>query len=118
MEPNLKNGDLLLIRKADFPILRWFSSSDKDEHAHLLDESGLNDVSGPMIRRRRLREYEYQHAMAKGDEGLWFRCPPWPQRGQVVTYRSPYKYPSELCVKRVIGVSGQVVRTEVQQYHS
>lgn len=109
MEPNLRDGDLLLIRKADFPVLRCFSSND--EHQHLLDETNLNDVSGPLMRRRRLREYEYQHAMLKGDEGLWFRSPPWPQRGQVVTYRSPYKYPPEFCIKRVIGVAGQVVST-------
>lgn len=126
MDPSLKNGDVLLIRKADFPVLRWnrnndvnksdfgdddnnnnTSSSSSDQHHN---GGGHDDVSGPMMRNRRLREYEYQHHLARHDSTVWFRCPPWPMRGQIVTYRSPYQYPSELCVKRVVGVAGQVVR--------
>lgn len=119
MEPNLRDGDLLLIRKADFPIMRWFKFTNKDdENDHLLDDSDLDDVSGPMMRRRRLREYEYQLVMRREDKGVWLRCPPWPQRGQVVTYRSPYKYPYELCVKRVIAVAGQVVSRIVPFFFS
>ena len=122
MEPSLKDGDILLIRKADFPIFRWYgpthkkNSEDDNIFAKISNydnddgDNNLDDVSGPLMRSRRLREYEYQHHLAQHDAAVWWRCPPWPLRGQIVTYRSPYKYPPELCIKRVVGIAGQVVR--------
>ena len=51
-----------------------------------------------------------QHHLARHDSTGWFRSPPWPMRGLIVTYRSPYQYPSELRVKRVVDVAGQAAR--------
>jgi len=122
MEPTLKNGDILLIRKSDFPGLRRYWSAKNKNQDILMDGPGededgvskinsnnLGSVSSAMMRSRILREYEYQQHLERHDSSVWIRCPPWPMRGQIVTYRSPYKYPPELCIKRVIGVAGQVV---------
>ncbi|CAB9513557.1 Signal peptidase, peptidase S26 [Seminavis robusta] len=105
MEPNLKHGDILVIRKADFPLLRRQKGN--------VDESLLEDIHGEddETKTRRVREYEFQHFMAKEDATVWARWPPWPLRGQIVTYRSPDVYPPHLVIKRVVGVAGQVVET-------
>ena len=147
MEPSLKNGDILLVRKADFPGLRRFllgiigstgsrdgpnrkksmmtqdivlsvnktydSNKDNDDNN---DDTNNNEkesdgTSNLVLRNRRLREYEYQDHVARESSSVWFRSPPWPMKGQIVTYRSPYQYPTELCIKRVVGVAGQVVGT-------
>lgn len=134
MEPSLKHGDILLIRKADFPVLRRFgigSSSGPDKSTMAQDildvgskhsNNGGNDddddenvedrISNLIMRNRRLREYEYQDHIARESASVWFRSPPWPIKGQIVTYRSPYQYPTELCIKRVVGVAGQIVSRE------
>ena len=123
MEPNLKHGGILLIRRADFPILRGFGDGpDKRTIAKdILDIKETDDehdtsLSSLVMKSRRLRECEYQHHLARENSSVWFRCPPWPMRGQIVTYRSPYQYPTELCIKRVVGVAGQVVSMNSLQH--
>jgi len=130
MEPSLKDGDLLLIRKADFPVLRRLRGNSTDHDLAVakerLDRSNQrdNDAVGDDInkdvtpvcdllrRSRRLREYEYQQHLARESAAVWIRSPPWPLKGQIVTYKSPNQFPTEVCVKRVVGLSGQVVSQE------
>lgn len=116
MEPTLQNGDVLLVRKADFPIVGRmgrrigvrYNRSDVDES--LLTN---NDTLEEETKKRRLREYEFQHFAARENAGVWARWPPSPARGQIITYRSPDAYPPDLVIKRVIGLAGQVVREYV-----
>ena len=129
MEPSLKHGDILLIRKADFPVLRRLGiggnnsgPNNKSTMAQDIWDVGKNNnnededdenvedrIANLVMRSRRLREYEYQDHIERESASIWFRSPPWPIKGQIVTYRSPYQYPTELCIKRVVGVAGQVV---------
>jgi signal peptidase I len=111
MEPTLKNGDILLIRKADFPILGRIGRRLGVGYKSDIDESLLdnNDNADEETKRRRLREYEFQHFASRENAGVWVRWPPSPVKGQIITYRSPDAYPPDLVIKRVIGVSGQVV---------
>lgn len=133
MEPSLKNGDILLIRRADFPAFRTSigfggggsestrtttttTKSDKaasthDDSSDENDDDKIQSISDLIRRSRQMREVEYQHHRARENSSVWFRCPPSPMKGQIVTYRSPYQYPTELCVKRVVGVEGQVIET-------
>lgn len=135
MEPTLKDGDILLMRKADFPVLRrWGIGTGRHDgpdkstmRKDLLtvkktydsdgdDENENERISNLLMRSRRLREYEYQDHVARESSLVWFRSPPWPMKGQIVTYRSPYRYPTELCIKRVVGVAGQVVSIVTVRY--
>lgn len=112
MEPSLKNGDILLVRKADFPLWRrWLRSSPRTDDDSFWKEDP-NDKSKPSMRDRRVREYEYQQSLERHRSGFPYVYPPTPLRGQIVSYRSPNNYPYELCIKRVIAVSGQVVATK------
>ena len=122
MEPTLHDGDILLVRKADFPLLttrmrvRDPHKVRDDTRSLLKNPSGDNklhhhdDDEEDEMQRRHVRELEYQHFMARENQGVWVRWPPTPVRGQIITYHSPDVYPPDLVIKRVIGVAGQVVR--------
>lgn len=104
MEPTLQSGDLLLVRKADFPIWRRWSGNSNNKK---LDES-FWDEKDAAVRERRIRDYEFQQSLLQNNSAI-YQSPPTAIRGQIVSYLSPYKYPPEKCVKRVVAVAGQVV---------
>ena len=105
MEPTFQSGDLLLVRKADFPLWRRWVSKEVDDGFWKEDPS---DTSVPSLRDRRIRDYEFQQSLVQNNRAI-YQSPPTAMRGQIVSYWSPYKYPPEKCVKRVVAVAGQVV---------
>jgi signal peptidase I len=113
MEPTLQNGDILLIRKADFPIMgRVMMACNNSNKTHDNNDND-NDVNDDKLeeetKKRRLRENEFQRFAARENQAVWVRWPPSPMRGQIITYKSPDAYPPDLVIKRVIGLAGQVV---------
>jgi signal peptidase I len=91
MEPNLKHGDVVLVRKSDFlpNMLRSESLEDATERARIL----------------------------RRDDDTWaahswlLHQPPFVLQGDVVVFRSPSTaFPNEYNIKRIIAQGGQLVR--------
>ena len=94
MEPSLKEGDILLVRKFD-----WFFSRVKDNPETKRTDKDLGTNS-----------YRYSFAPI-------LHCPPIVSPGQVVVFASPATaFPSENHVKRVVGIAGQVVRVRPKDH--
>lgn len=109
MEPALHDGDILLVRKADFfPHLdwkRWTSSSYssyEEEEAH---QTAIRVIA---------HDAQSGRPIGENNVGYTYLHPPTiHQLGAVVVFRAPDadKYPaSEYRVKRVVGLGGQIVR--------
>ena len=89
MEPTLKKGDVVWVRKADGGnLFQWGTGSDDD--------------------RGRIQRHEAMNA-AYGPTSILYSHPPLALPGDVVLYRSLEKYRG-LCVHRVAGVGGQWLR--------
>jgi len=113
MEPELENGDLILVRKCELGTV-----ADSLVRAIFGGEDGN---AGETTERARLLMYEWAEQSGMGGMGLnahqhqvpvsrLYECPPLALSGHVVVYKNPrVAFPNELCVKRVIGVSGQYV---------
>mmetsp|Transcript_3754 Transcript_3754/g.8279 ORF Transcript_3754/g.8279 Transcript_3754/m.8279 type:complete len:243 (-) Transcript_3754:340-1068(-) len=108
MEPNLTDGDVLLVRKADFyPRRQWeqWSSPATSYEEEVANQNAIRVMANDANSGRPI-----------GDElvGNTFLHPPMiHQLGSVVVFRAPdaRRYPSsEYRVKRVIGLGGQIVR--------
>ena len=88
MEPSLREGDVVLVRKAD--ILPVLASSGSGEEF--------------TTRAQILRIEGHQ-------QSLLFARPPVLLPGDVVVFCNPMKaFPNEYNIKRVLGVGGQMVR--------
>lgn len=126
MEPNLKDGDVLLVRKSDiYPERmwrRWASAGSKDDDDDN-NERTTNKVDGDDIdAAENDRNSDALHVMAYDVSsgrpiGNWhigytyLKPPTICQTGIVILYRAPdaEKYPmGEYRVKRVIGLGGQI----------
>jgi hypothetical protein len=101
MEPSLREDDVVLVRKSDAGMLlsRFgiaFLRADDDE-----------------ILRTQLRRAENDEAATAGYHVAvprLYEQPPMALPGHVVVYKNPETV-CEYCTKRVVGVSGQVLRT-------
>lgn len=109
MEPTLQEGDVVLIRK-----------SDPGYFAHFM--FGFPPLNDDTISTARLRTVEKLQGTASVPSsppvlfsGLWYSCPPIALPGQVVVYQDPEVFPPNLCVKRVVGVSGQWMMTQTMK---
>lgn len=105
MEPTLKDGDVLLIRKSDMGVLPetiWAIVTG--------DTMGGNNVDADqarILRQEQLQGIGGEHA---GLSRIYDR-PPIALNGHAIVYKNPETaFPTQLCVKRVIGVGGQRVR--------
>mmetsp|Transcript_30530 Transcript_30530/g.62301 ORF Transcript_30530/g.62301 Transcript_30530/m.62301 type:complete len:257 (-) Transcript_30530:941-1711(-) len=115
MEPALKHGDVLLVRKADFyPRRQWAQwaaspSSNFDSYNQQCDK--YHDHENAL--RAIALDAQSQRPIGDSITGYTFLNPPTIyQLGSVVVFRAPdaEKYPSsEYRVKRVIGLGGQIV---------
>lgn len=118
MEPTLKHGDLLLVRKSDNP---WWSQLTKTaKHnikKYVLQEKDVEDMdeedSEPVERileRRTLKDYERRHCQTMPSLQI---KPPLALSGDIVVYKDPQSFyhmnDRQLSVKRVVGLGGQVV---------
>ncbi|KAL7514199.1 hypothetical protein ACHAXN_013226 [Cyclotella atomus] len=108
MEPSLQDGDILLVRKADFfpsnQWKKWTSQSSDDEREIQENQNALRVIA-----------LDAQSDRPIGDTitGYTFLHPPTIHvPGSVVVFRAPDtdKYP-EYRVKRVVGLGGQIVRS-------
>lgn len=102
MEPALCDGDFILIRKCDSgalvdAITRWVFQSEEDDETE----------------RARVRRYEQLHNTSQYvPASKFYECPPTAVPGHVVVYKDPEKaFPTELAVKRVVGLGGQWLRS-------
>lgn len=133
MEPTLKDGDVVVVRKSDGIWQRWTRQWPKQQQQHIdhstRDEveenatidtpsSSFDDDDGDgngdyrwAIERGNVLEYEKDHCRSSPRTG-WLRTPPVPTTGNIVVFQDPETYPSQWNIKRVIGLGGQVVCTE------
>jgi signal peptidase I len=94
MEPTLKDGDIVVVRKSD---------------GYYWQDDAIKDVE-KKLERERVLHLEQVHCSQTA--GSWLlRRPPIPATGNIVVYRDPEEFPSKWNIKRVIGLGGQVVRT-------
>ena len=88
MEPSLRDGDVILVRKADVASFLVPSKSEED-----------------VIMRTRILQRE------GGARSLLLARPPMVTPGDVVVFASPSTaFPNEYHIKRVMGIGGQMVQ--------
>jgi hypothetical protein len=95
MEPTLKDGDVLLVRKSDV-WNPWAFASPSDDDAK-------------QVERQKLKQVEQMHCKSNESNSWLLQKPPSILSGSVVVYKSPQEYPAAWTIKRVIGLGGQVV---------
>jgi len=104
MTPTLKDGDVLLVRKADLGVMI-------ESMIHMITGGG-DSRDEDTTERARLVRYELLHGVSEhAPLSRLYECPPLALTGHVVVYKSPETaFPHELCVKRVVGLGGQWLR--------
>jgi signal peptidase I len=95
MEPTLKDGDVVLVRKSDV----W--------NPRALPSPSEGDTK--QVERQKLKQVEQMHCKSNGSNSWLLQKPPSILTGSVVVYKSPQEYPATWTIKRVIGLGGQVV---------
>lgn len=117
MEPTLKSGDVILVRKSNWNPL--FPPPKEDGIGKSTEEGkdGGSSKNGERFKRYRRRELDRQRMEQWERENCNVVIPPWalqsppvPVRGDIVVYKDPNYYNTSWNVKRVIGLGGQVVR--------
>jgi len=115
MHPSLHEGDIVLVRKADFfPFVSMYRSS-RIKLKDLTQDDAMKQSQSIQI----LQEVsDLQHALQM-DRGLgklpiheltWKRSPPMILPGDIIVFQNKNNFhPSELHIKRVIGIGGQNV---------
>lgn len=122
MEPVLRDGDILLVRKCDPGALveglvdlaaslrsRIVSGVDNNNNNHN-DDSARQFRSSSIERARLLRHEQSLGVGMHAPVARLYDSPPLALPGHVAIYQDPTSYPIQLNVKRVIGVGGQCVR--------
>jgi hypothetical protein len=134
MDPTLKNGDIVLVRKADAGILldtllgsMWrlvvTPSSPEPVSTRRDDAPGSSTGAGTantnMVReddteRARTMRLEEQVLCTPQYVAKLYARPPFALPGHVVIFQSPMTaFPSELCIKRVMAVGGQYITIDI-----
>jgi hypothetical protein len=109
MEPALKDGDVVLVRKAD----RFADSFDHDNNIDIMmgSESADSRELERIVKRIRDGSSYTEDCLSV------IRRPPLVLPGHVVVFASPKAaFPSEHHLKRVVGVGGQKVRPESHDF--
>lgn len=102
MEPTLKDGDLLLVRKSDRGVV-------VESAVNLL--TGDNNGPSDKERAQLLRSEVNRGLLRYTPVAKFYERPPAALSGHVVVYKSTLAaFPMELNVKRVVGLGGQYVR--------
>ena len=103
MEPTLRQGDIVLVRKSDLGVI-------PETIRGIVVGDDSSDGSGSD--RFRLQMYEARNGIGEhAPVSRVYDNPPVALNGHVIVYKNPEQgIPSELCVKRAIGVGGQLVR--------
>jgi len=105
MEPTLRHGDWILVRKSDVGAL---------VNSLVSVITGSTSVERDAERARVMRLELLEGVVLGRDRSVpatLYECPPVALPGQVVVYKDPSRaFPNSLCIKRVVGVGGQLVR--------
>ena len=118
MEPTLKDGDLLLVRKSDNPWWQQLTKLVKHNYKKYIMEKDVQDMDEEdpepperILERRTLKDCERLHCSTAPSLQI---KPPLALSGDIVVYKDPqyfyYRNERRLSVKRVVGLGGQVVR--------
>lgn len=126
MEPTLKDGDMILVRKADRGVLVESLVSLVGGRKKSTDPNKNNTAAHPAAtdadteRAQLLRSEVNRGLLRYSPVAKWYERPPAALTGHVVVYESPRTaFPTEMAVKRVVGLGGQyVVVRQQQQHHS
>ena len=114
MEPTLYNGDIVVVRKSDGIWQRYTRNWPKKQQNEYSDDNDDDDMDKEncdwAIERGHVLAYEKDHCRSSSFTGC-VRSPPVPVTGNIVVYKDPQTYPPKWNIKRVIGLGGQVVRT-------
>ena len=108
MEPALHDGDVVLVRKCEpgiliDPLVRTVVGTDT-----VLEKE-----------RARLRRWEFLNGTSDGVPfARLYENPPTALSGQVVVFKNPEIFPTELSVKRLVGYGGQWMKFSSQRYQS
>mmetsp|Transcript_27333 Transcript_27333/g.38473 ORF Transcript_27333/g.38473 Transcript_27333/m.38473 type:complete len:225 (+) Transcript_27333:235-909(+) len=116
MEPTLKDGDIVLVKKSDFFPGFWGTSNHKPNN-NAVYPSDDDDGGSPNTTRRsnsdetdRARLARVEASIGNTPSTLWSK-PPEILSGHVVVYKSPNNaYPHEYHIKRVVAIGGQMIR--------
>jgi signal peptidase I len=120
MEPTLRDGDVLVVRKSDGIWQRWTrkwpnrhnnnnNKNSNNNNSHFEEEGENHDHDCEWaIERGHVLEYEKDHSRSSPRTG-WLRTPPVPVTGNIVVFQDPTIYPAKWSIKRVIGLGGQMV---------
>ena len=100
MEPSLKHGDIVVVRKADGI---WQRKTRKEEDP--VDT----------FQREHQRDLEHKHCNANG-VGWLLHKPPMPVVDDIVVYHDPEEYPPKYSIKRVVGLGQQVIIIPTNRY--
>ena len=110
MEPALQDGDIVLVRKADFFTWRMISDDEPLKFSELVEKSDVDKLDEQNDRKNLTRI----NAMLGSRRGILWTRPCQPMKGDVILYKSPnHFHPSQYQMKRVIGLGGQRVRTYI-----
>lgn len=109
MEPALKEGDVVLVRKAD----RFAGSFDRDVKVEIMMGSESADARELARILKRIRD----GSSYTEDCLSVIRRPPLVLPGHVVVFASPKAaFPNEYHLKRVVAVGGQQVRSNARDF--
>lgn len=100
MEPSLKNGDIVVVRKSDG---FWQRQTRKDQDPMLT------------FQRDHQRELERRHCNSNG-VGAFLHRPPMPVVDDIVVYQDPKEYLPQYSIKRVIGLGQQIIMMPSNRY--
>lgn len=106
MEPSLKDGDVVLVRKCEagtFTSSLWLWTTNRNNNVDADRECA--------VRHERLQQ-KLQSGMGGGESGWIASRPPLVLPGQVLVYQNPLSLTKEYFVKRVAAVGGQWLRHE------
>eukprot|EP00980_Cylindrotheca_fusiformis_P005299 scaffold1136_cov146-Cylindrotheca_fusiformis.AAC.12 len=119
MEPSLKDGDILLIRRSDNILWQYWKNYNNTNTTTITTTTTAaaaaagNESAERMVQRQTLEEFEARHCAT--NPSLLLQKPPMALTGDVVVYIDPSDYyhsfwrRPKVNVKRVVGLGGQIV---------
>lgn len=100
MEPSLKHGDIVIVRKSDGI---WQKQTRKKED--------------PMFTFQRRQQIDIEKTYCHSNGVSWLlHKPPTPIVDDVIVYKDPSEYPWKYSIKRVVGLGQQVVMMPSNRY--
>ena len=109
MEPSLKEGDVVLVRKVDF-LPYYFHNEKKGPTVQDIIKRGNADPLDEVTDRQKAIKIDASVGKSAGNQFTLWRGPPTCLPGDVVLLKSPAAFtPVEFHSKRLIALGGQLV---------